>query len=530
MALREHQQNVLKSIKKAVHERNRRILVSAPPGFGKTHLALEICRGAKQKSNKVLFTSHRIKLAEQTLEKFKELQPSILQGSNNTYTDNYSVLISTIQTIANREIVEPDIIIIDEVHYAYEGELIQGIFKRFPNAIYIGLSATPVDNQNYLLDGFDTIIDDYQMKELIDSGWLCDFEIYSPIAPDLSAVRVVAGDYVNNDLETVVNKYDINKSIVFNYKKYGEGRKFLCFAVNKNHAKELSNMFNSEGIMTDFITADTPEQKRNEVHENQDKGIIKGIINIDILTTGYDDPSISCIILSCPSKSWRKYIQTVCRGNRIFEGKKNCILIDCAGAVAEHGLPSQRRKFIFKPKISRVVQREIQVTDDKNKVIVSEERQVFLRKIGKLLDLYEGKIYAKEAELMEDAKKFLSITDYFFYRQNSGVMYENGRWVHFTSKPGLPDWTVYYKETSIYFGLEMKLKKGRLTEKQRQTLPEMQQRGVLFFICESILHIFLAIEHIEKNIKDEGNIIFVNRDVYNMPDWQKEIRKKLKLE
>jgi hypothetical protein len=216
----------------------------------------------------------------------------------------------------------------------------------------------------------------------------------------------------------------------------------------------------------------------------------------------------------------------------IENGKPDCIFLDCCGNIEEHGLPDERREFKFGTKISRVIDKVLnidKVIDSEIKTQYSEEKQVFLKKIGKLLDLYDGKVYNKESELQEDVNKFLDKTGYFYFRQNSGKAYIEGRWVSFASKAGLPDCTVYYKNTSFYFGIELKLKHGKLTEKQKETLPEMIQNNVLFFICESVLDVYLAISHVENNIIFESDKTIILNSIYQLDERQTKIRQKLKL-
>ena len=378
MKLREPQQNVLNKIRFSIVTGSKRILVSAPTGFGKTILAHEICKNAIEKGNRVLFTSHRIQLAHQSKNVFNDLNPSYLQGSSSDYDETKLLTVATIQTLINRDVKEPKIIIIDEIHYAYSSILIQSLFTKFTDAIFIGLSATPVDDRGYLLEGFDSIIDDYQTADLIRLGWLVPFSIYSPVQIDLSNVPLSGSDYDNDELEKVVNKEDITNSIVENYKKYGEDRKFLCFAVNKKHADELNLAFSKKGISVCTINADTHERDRKRYLAEYKSGKITGIINIEILTAGFDEPSLSCIILACPTKSWKKFIQCCGRGIRLhgnsieestLNGKHDCILLDCSGAIEEHGMPDARRNFIFGKKISRVIDRELDLDVIENRKI-----------------------------------------------------------------------------------------------------------------------------------------------------------------
>lgn len=543
--LREPQQIVLAKIKQNAKAGHKKILVSAPTGFGKTILSYQICKDAISKGNRILFTSHRIGLAEQSRDKFASLKPSFLQGDSAGYIEDYSLLVATLQTLKNTDVKEPKIVLIDECHYAYETNYIQSLFNRWPNAIFIGLSATPTDDKNFLLDGFDAIIDDYQTADLIELGWLTPFKVFSPVKIDVSQVKVSkdTGDYQEKSLSEAITFQNINASIVENYIKLGEDRKFICFALNTGHCNSLQTEFNNKGIKVDIITASASPKKRIEIFERYKNGITKGIISIEILTAGFDDPTVKCVIMASPTKAWKKFIQCCGRGIRLLgqtieesiaNGKSDCILLDCCGCVEEHGLPTDRKELVFGRKISRVIDKELGLTTDNEtrKNIgnyVTEEKQIFLKQIGSLLDLYDGKTYQKEAELQEDVNNFLAKTNYFYWRQNSGKMYIDGRWVHFASKSGLPDNAVYYKNTSFYFGLELKMKYGKLTEHQKQTLPEMIRHKVLFFICESVYDVYKSIEHVENNIifMDEGYLI--KNSIYDLPEKQIEYRNKLKL-
>lgn len=543
--LREPQNIVLEKIKQNVKSGHKKILVSAPTGFGKTILSYQICKQALQKNNRVLFTSHRIGLAEQSRDKFETLNPSYLQGDSEGYDKDYGLLVATLQTLANTEILEPKIVIIDECHYGYESNYIQSLFIKWPKAIFIGLSATPTDDKNYLLDGFDAIIDDYQTADLIELGWLTPFKIYSPVNFNLANVKISAttNDYQEKSLNEEIVKQNINKSIIEKYIELGEDRKFICFGSSKDHCFDLQKEFLANNIETDVITATTTKKQRTIIFDRYAKGISKGLISIEILTAGFDDPTVKCVIMACPTKAWKKFIQCCGRGIRLLgqtieesitNGKADCILLDCCGVIEEHGLPTDRKELVFGKKISRVIDREMSL-DTSNDIrqnlsnVINEEKQIFLKRIGSLLDLYDGKTYQKESELQEDVNNFLDKTGYFYWRQNSGKLFKEGRWIHFASKSGLPDDTVFYKNTSFFFGLELKMKYGKLTDHQKKTLPEMIRNKVLFFICESVYDVYKSIEHVENNIDFLADGYLIKNTIYELPERQIELRTKLKL-
>lgn len=543
--LREPQQITYDKIKKSVSQGNKKVLVMACTGFGKTILSYQISKDAIAKNNRVLFTSHRITLAEQTRDKFFDLNPSFLQGDTEGYIEDYKVLVATLQTLSTTEIKEPRVIIIDECHYAYESNYIQSLFERWPNAVFIGLSATPTDDKGYLLNGFNAIIDDYQTADLIELGWLVPFKVFSPIKINTENVKVskTTNDFNEKELLEQVKKQDINKSIVENYIKLGEGRKFICFAVNKSHCNELKKEFEKYGVFCEIISADTSKKSRDLILKQYEENEIHGLISIEILTAGFDDPTVKCIILATKTMQWKKFVQMCGRGIRLLgqsltesisNEKGDCLLLDCAGNIEEHGMPDDKKELKFGVKISRVLDREFNLDvsiEDRKQLseTITEEKQVYLKQIGSLLDLYDNKVYAKESEFQEDANNYLDKTGYFYWRQNSGKMFKDGRWIHFASKSGLPDNSVFYKNTSLFFGLELKLKHGSLTKHQKETLPEMIQKKVLFFICESVFEIYKAIEHVENNIEKSEEGILIKNSIYDLPEWQINTRLKLKL-
>jgi superfamily II DNA or RNA helicase len=543
MILRDYQEKIYNDIKIQLALGKRRILVSAPTGFGKTILAKKIALNANSKGNRVLFTTHRITLADQTLSKFKGMNSELLQGSNKIKNKDSNLIVATLQTLLNSEIKEPKIVIIDEIHYAYKGELIQSLFIKFPDAIFIGLSATPVDNNDNLLDGFDVILDDFQTEDLIKLGYLTPFKCYAPFSVDTSKVKITKNEFNNEELSNTVNKENINNSIVDEFIKIDKNRTFICFAVDLKHCEELKKSFYNQGIKTEIISSSTLKKNRYKYINQLRKKEIQGLISIEILTAGFDEPQVDCVIMATATMQWKKFVQCAGRGIRLLgqnieesisNGKKDCLFLDFCGNIEKHGMPSERKVFKFGKKISRVIDQELGIdvnSENREEIIntISEEKKVYLKEISSVLDLYDGKVYLKESDLQDDVNTFLKRTNYYGWRQNSGKAFMQGRWIHFASKSGLPDNTVFYKNTSLFFGLELKLPSGRLTSHQKITLPEMTENKILFFIIESVYDVFKAIEHIESNIQFTENGFFISDKLYVLDELQIKRRNKLKI-
>ena len=354
--LRDYQQDVLELIRDEIRNGNKRILVFACTGFGKTILSKTIAENSVKNGKRVLFTNHRIQLSGQSANVFSEINPNIIQGKNTT--DNGSLLtVATIQSLYQKEPF--DVVIIDEVHYAYESKLIQRILNANPNAIIIGLSATPFDENGCIIDGFNAVIDKYQTEDLIKLGYLTPFNCFAPI--NLSFTD-------NLDVEI--------QSVLDGYLKESNGKKFVGFGRSIEHCHQLKEAFRLSGTKCEVIDQSVNDKTRDKYLKQLKDNQLMGLFSVEILTTGFDEPSIECVIFACLASSIKKYIQCAGRGIRMIEGKKECILLDFYGNIELHGMPDQRLKIIKKTKISKVIDRILKLD------VVSNEAEKIEKEIS----------------------------------------------------------------------------------------------------------------------------------------------------
>ena len=221
--LYEDQERVKKSLGKAVTN-NKNVLCYAPTGFGKTILSKVIIDSLTSKGKRVLFTVPRIKLATQTRDKYG--YGNLLLGSKSE--DNGSLLtIASVQSLYSRKHTDHyDFIFIDECHFAHGSEYVNYIFDTYTSAKIIGLSATPIDENGYLLRGYDEIVSEVTVKELINGGRLCDVNVYtSLVQPKLSEIPTVNGDYNQKQASEIVREEKILSNTMSEWKKYGGDRK-----------------------------------------------------------------------------------------------------------------------------------------------------------------------------------------------------------------------------------------------------------------------------------------------------------------
>jgi len=526
--LRDYQESIVNALRSEV-EYGKKILVHAPTGAGKTKISQFIIERIISSGKKCLFTTPRIKLSIQTQESFGF--GNLILGSK-TQDNGSNCTIASVQSLYSRKVTQHfDFIFIDECHFAHGSKYIDYIMETYRNSVIIGLSATPIDENGYLLSGYDSIISEVSVKDLIKKGYLTDVEVYSSnVQPDFSEVPIVNGDYNQEQASKVLKEQKVLSNTMEEWERLAKNLKTIVFSSSIDHCEELLREFKDRNVTACSVHSKMSEKDIEKAYMDFNKDKCQVLINVDMATFGFDEPSIECMLFARGIKSLRLYKQMVGRGIRIYEGKEKCLMIDCANVIVDNGYPTDPMPFIKKPIVNETVDRMARVERDTDGSINEEEdleRIDYLKKIGSLVDLYKDKVYTKEQDLVDDCKKILKRAGYFMWRQNSGKLFKEGRWVHFTDKNGLPDITLVYK--GVYIGLELKLPKGRLTKYQQVTLPELSYNGIQYFIIQNVIDLFEVLEKVRANIVDHEDGVIIKDGLKELSETQIRYRDKYKL-
>lgn len=333
--LRPKQELAINMLRNSLAKGNKRIILKAPTGFGKTVIASNIIDMALRKGKRVIFCVNAISLVDQTAQKFFEegiTELGVIQGNHELTNYAKPVQVCSVQTLARRKIPDAELVIVDEAHNWFKFyEQWMHDWNKIP---FIGLSATPYTKG--LGKHYDDLLIPATTQELIDDGWLSKFRVYAPSSPDLRKVRTVAGDYHEGDLSNVMDAPKLIADIVSTWKRLGEDRPTLCYGVTRAHAKHIQEQFLSEGITCGYVDSYTEIEERREIAEQFRKGEIRIICNVGVLTTGIDW-DVRCIILARPTKSDILFQQIIGRGLRIADGKDDCIILDHSDTHARLG-------------------------------------------------------------------------------------------------------------------------------------------------------------------------------------------------
>jgi superfamily II DNA or RNA helicase len=326
----------------------RRILLVAPTGAGKTVIAAAIIAAVledKGETKHVLFLAHRRELILQTSRKLYDLDIDhgvLLPGYPARLAEPVQIAsVATLHARAVRsnliELPHANVVIVDEAHHV-RARTYARILNAYPNAIIIGLTATPCRSDGRGLGNvFEILIECPSIAELIAGGYLVPTKVYAPSLPDLRGVKVERGDYVEAQLAERMNANKLVGDVVEHWLRLGERRQTVVFATGVGHSLHIRDELRRAGVLAEHIDGTTPPDERDAILARLGIGKIEVVCNAMVLTEGWDQPSVSCLVLARPTKNLGLYRQMIGRVLRPAPGKAEALILDHAGATLEHG-------------------------------------------------------------------------------------------------------------------------------------------------------------------------------------------------
>ncbi|PWM28487.1 MAG: DNA helicase [Clostridiales bacterium] len=342
-----------------------------PTGAGKSIVIAKIVSDAVTLwGGRVAILAHVKELLEQNAAKVAALCPEIQigmysAGLGRRDTDN-QVVVAGIQSVYNKadELGAFDLILIDEAHLIPpDGD---GMYQTFltaekainSNVRLIGFTATPYRLRGGLICKPENLLNDicYEIgvRELIMRGYLSKLRSKNGrTKADLADLHIRAGEFI---AEEIADKMDNERLVAAACSEIieitRERKKVLIFASSVAHAEHIKQQLElRSGSECGLVIGDTPKQERAEILDRF-KGIpvaadlfgntkteIKYLVNVGVLTTGFDAPNIDCVVLLRPTNSAGLYYQMVGRGFRLSPetGKEDCMILDYGGNIMRHG-------------------------------------------------------------------------------------------------------------------------------------------------------------------------------------------------
>lgn len=370
--LYEDQQEFISKLRDSLRSGVKSVLGVASPAFGKTVIAAHITQQARNRdpNASVWFLVHRKNLLRQTSKSF--WQAKIEHGliTSGKMRSTLPIQVGTIGTVHSRmeSLQPPRILFIDEAHLS-KGNMFQAVISwaREHGAIVIGLTGTPIRLDGKSLgDLYEVIIEAKSTKWLIEQGRLSEYVAYTtPVNPDLSSIKTIAGDYNIGELAAAMDKPTIVGDAVSHYQRLASGKRAVVYCCNVAHSKHTAEAFNANGIPAAHVDASTTEAELKEICEALADRRILVLVNCELVIEGFDlsaqvgrDVTLECCILLRPTQSVARYLQMVFRALR--RKPEPAIILDHAGCILKHGLPCEQREWslLGKPKGKRKTSEE----------------------------------------------------------------------------------------------------------------------------------------------------------------------------
>lgn len=353
--LRPYQEPIADRVFDYIRNTGNHPLVAMPTGSGKTVVLADIVEKAVKRwpDTHILILSHVKEILQQDYDslKFHTGMDIGLYSVGLDKKELKQVTVAGIQSVFRKPELfrKYKLIIIDECHLIPPGDstMYRRFFKGLNNPRYFGLTATPFRLGTGLIYGeknsiFTDMIVDLTSKEkfvkLIDDGYLCKLTTKATeLALDTEGIKTVGGDFDNKEMSQKFDVRDITKQAIAEIIAKGHDRKkWLLFAIDIEHAEHIAEELANNDVPT-MVVHSKMEFDRTVVINHYKRGTFRAVVNVNVLTTGFDDPEIDLIALLRPTRSPVIHVQTIGRGLRIAEGKSNCLVLDFAGNTERLG-------------------------------------------------------------------------------------------------------------------------------------------------------------------------------------------------
>jgi DNA repair protein RadD len=331
LVLRPYQVDAIQQARDRIAAGRTAPLLCAPTGAGKSAIAAAVIVAhlALDPSHRVLVVAHRRELIEQMAKTLirsgvpmvdiGQIMPGVTQRSSAR------VQVASTQTLLARDLKPPaTLIVYDECHH-YSADTWSDLAAAYPNVIRVGFTATPMRSDGRgMSPAFDSLVVVSTIKELTALGYLVPCRVIAPEKP--------------------LRRPSMSHSPVDAYLAHAKGMRTVVFADFVMNAEKFVREFREKGVDATIIHGTLSDAERANALRAHAAGAV--LVNVCVLTEGWDSPQTSCCILARGCGSVGTYLQIVGRVLRPSPGKTGALLIDLTGrSFYDHGAPDADRTY-----------------------------------------------------------------------------------------------------------------------------------------------------------------------------------------
>ena len=271
----DYQEDMKERIEKALRL-HRSVMAQMPTGTGKTYLLTAVIDSfvSNNPMEKVWIVAHRRELVSQIDETVRKFHSYSASSTSSLLSSVKAMSIQWLMRHYDEIEEEPGMIVIDEAHHAL-AKTYKEMWKRFPKAKFLGLTATPCRlNGKGFTDLFDVLVQSWGVPEFISKGRLATYDFVS-IKSDGVTQRLIDslqkrgadGDYQNKEMDMLLNKKPSIERLYQSLEEYGKDRKGIVYAINISHANAIAEFYREHGIAAVAIDSKTPASERRMLIE-----------------------------------------------------------------------------------------------------------------------------------------------------------------------------------------------------------------------------------------------------------------------
>ena len=361
MLLRPRQKLFVERSVRALDEHQNTLAV-APTGAGKTiMLSAVVGEAIGGTAAKAAVLAHRDELTAQNREKFHRVAPGITSSVVDATQKSWGgqatfAMVPTLARPANLNTMPAlDLLVIDEAHHAVADSyrrIIDRALQLNPMCRIYGVTATPNrGDRKGLRPIFSNVADQIRIGELIRSGHLVPprtFVLDVGVREELAQVRQVGDDYDMAAVGRIMNRAPVNDAVISHWQEKAGKRQTVMFCSTVEHAAAVTATLTAVGTAAVLITGEMQDDARRNALAHYGAGQIQVVVNVAVLTEGWDHPPTSCVVLLRPSSYKSTMIQIVGRGLRTVNPeehpgvvKTDCIVLDFGTSSLQHGCLEQ---------------------------------------------------------------------------------------------------------------------------------------------------------------------------------------------
>jgi superfamily II DNA or RNA helicase len=306
----------------------RSVVLQCPTGGGKTATAAHPLAELARRGRRAVFLAHLDTLLDDTYGRLVAagVPCGIVQGDRPA-DPTAPIQVASLATLDRRGISacpEADEVWIDECHRAAAASVLR-VLEFYKHAKLTGLTATPQRTDGKPLSAFERLILGPSVKFLTAEGHLVPCDVIAPA----TKLKHLAADALTA------------------WEKHTPKQRAIVFAASLAAAKDIVMRAEVRGWKVGLFVGETSRAERQELRDRLAAGDLDLLVSVKAILEGFDAPSVEAVVLASAFESTGAFLQAIGRGLRPSPstGKTKCTVLDLRGAINEHGLPDEDRRW-----------------------------------------------------------------------------------------------------------------------------------------------------------------------------------------